>query len=233
MKETRKNGLILTTILVAFCLALLPSCSKKEAPEKKETGKQAEEAKEKVIGVSLLVQTHDFYKDLQAGLEEAAETHGFKLLILSGEMDVNKQIMQVQNFITQKVDAIIVCPADTNTIGSAVMEANKAGVPVFTADIRSASGDIVSHIASDNVMGGREAGMYMAKLFEGQEGVQVGIIDNPEASSVQERVKGFLDEIGKHPNMEVVVNLNGHGLRDAAMKVAMDMLQGNPDLDAV
>lgn len=220
-----RKGLVLSVVLMLMVsLTLLPSCSKKKQPGA---------AGQKVVGVSLLVTTHDFYKDLQAGLEEAAKEKNIKLIILSGEKDVNKQITQMQNFVTQKVDAIIVCPADTKSIGAGVEEANKAGIPVFTADIRAAGGQIVSHIASDNVMGGQKAGEYMVKLLGSKPSVNIGIINDPQASSVQERVKGFKMEIEKHKNMKIVMDLNGQGLRDQAMKKAEDMLQAQQNLDAI
>lgn len=204
-------------------LMLVSSCKKKGGGEK---GKI-------VIGVSLLVTTHDFYKDLQAGLEEAAKEKGYELKIQSGEKDVNKQIGQMQNFVTEGVDAIIVCPADSLSIGAGVKEANDAKIPVFTADIRAQGGAIVSHIASDNVLGGQRAGEYMAKLLGDKPGIRIGIIDDPQASSVQERVKGFKAEIAKHPNMKIVSALNGQGLRDKALTAAKNMLQAESDLDAI
>jgi ribose transport system substrate-binding protein len=223
----RKSLLVSLVVMLMASLVLLPSCSKKQQP----AGPAG--AKEKVIGVSLLVTTHDFYKDLQAGLEQAAKEKGFKLLVQSGEKDVNKQITQMQNFVTQKVDAIIVCPADTKSIGAGVEEANKAGIPVFTADIRAAGGKIVSHIASDNVMGGQKAGEYLVKLLGSKPEVQIGIINDPQASSVQERVKGFRKVVDAQKNFKVVSDLNGQGLRDMAMKKAADLLQPQPKLDAI
>lgn len=219
--------LVLLAALVAG-LAFTTSCKKKPAGEA-EAGKGAV----KTIGVSLLVTTHDFYKELQAGLQEEADAKGYKLLVQSGEKDVNKQITQMNNFVTQKVDAIIVCPADSLSIGSGVDAANKAGIPVFTADIRANSGVIVSHIASDNVLGGKKAGEYMANLLKDKQGARIGIIDDPTASSVQERVRGFKEEIAKHPNMTIVSTLNGQGLRDKALTAATNMLQAEQNLDAI
>ena len=218
----RKGLVLLLAVTFVAGIAMLSGCPKKGG------GKKG-----KVIGVSLLVTTHDFYKDLQAGLEEGAKEKGFELKILSGEKDVNKQISQMKDFVTQGVDAIIVCPADTKSIGAGVKEANDAKIPVFTADIRAQGGAIVSHIASDNVLGGKKAGEYMAKLLKDKPEVRIGIINDPQASSVQERVKGFKAEIDKHSNMKIVSDLNGQGLRDKALTAATNMLQGDAALDAI
>ncbi len=70
----------------------------------------------------------------------------------------------VSNFIVRKVDAIVLCPCDSKSVGSSIAEANKAGIPVFTADIAClAEGPkVVCHIASDNLGGGRQAAKAVA-----------------------------------------------------------------------
>ena len=217
----RKGLIALLVAVLAVSVLAVSSC------------KKGDKSKKKKIGVSLLVTTHDFYKDLQAGLEAEAEAKGYELIIQSGEKDVNKQIAQMKNFVTQGVDAIIVCPADTLTIGAGVADANEAGIPVFTADIRAKGGKIISHVASDNQLGGQKAGEYMASLLKGEDEVRIGIINDPQASSVQERVKGFKKAVAKNPNMKIVSDLNGQGLRDKALTAATNMLNAEPELDAI
>src|SRR5262245_40453827 len=122
----------------------------------------------KTIGVSLLTKEHVFYRDLEKGLREAAARNNFDLIINSGDWDLAKHQAQLENYIVQKVDAIIVCPVDSKGIGPAIQKANLAGIPVFTADIKAEGGKIVSQVASDNVAGGRLAGEYLARLLGGR-----------------------------------------------------------------
>lgn len=185
----------------------------------------------KKIGVTLLTREHQFYKDLEAGLKEAADKNGFELIVQSGDMDLAKQQSQIENFIVQKVAAIVVCPADTKGIAPAIEKANAANIPVFTADIAASGGNVVSHIASDNVQGGKTAAEFIAGLLK--DGGEVGIIGQPEVQSTIDREKGFRDEMAKYPNIKVVATLNGGGVRDRATKAADDMLQGNPNLKAI
>jgi ribose transport system substrate-binding protein len=184
----------------------------------------------KKIGVTLLTREDDFYRELEAGLKEAAQKNGFELIIQSGDKDLSKQQSQIDTFIVQKVDAIIVCPTDTKGIAPAIERANAANIPVFTADIAAGGGKVVSHVASDNVEGGRLAAKYIAEAIK--EG-KVGIIGQPEVQSVIDRETGFKEEIAKSPNITVVPTLNGGGVRDRALKAADDLLQGNPDLKAI
>jgi ribose transport system substrate-binding protein len=185
----------------------------------------------KRIGVTLLTREHVFYKDLEAGLKEAADKHGYQLTVTSGDMDLAKQQSQIENFIVQGVDAIIVCPADSKGIGPAIEQANKANIPVFTADIAAQGGQVVSHVASDNLSGGRLAAEFIAKALNDQG--EVGIIGQQEVQSGLDRELGFKEEMAKHSGIKVVSVLNGGGRRDSALKAADDMLQGNPNIKGV
>ena len=110
-----------------------------------------------------------FYQDLKHGSSQrAADSLGIDLHIVAGEWDLARQTSQVENFITQRMDAIIIAPVDSRGIVSAVEEANRAGIPVFTADIASAGGDVTAHVASDNAQGGRLVGEYLARRAQGQ-----------------------------------------------------------------
>lgn len=182
------------------------------------------------IGVSLLTRTHPFYQDLEAGLQEAADANGYELLVTAGEFDVAKQKDQLQDFIIQKVNAIIVSPCDSRSIGTSIKAANDAGIPVFTADIACLADNakVVTHVASDNVEGGRLAARALIEALGGQG--KVAIIDHPEVESVIQRVKGFEEEIAKAPGIEVVAKLSGHGVKDQAFRTAEDILQSHPDL---
>ena len=187
----------------------------------------------KRIGVSLLTEQHGFYQALRAGLEEAAKEHGYTLFVTSGEFDAAKQANQVDEFVAQKVDAIVLCPCDSKAVGATIVAANQANIPVFTADIANASpwGKVVSHIASDNREGGRKAGELMVEAL-GDKG-EIAIITHPEVTSVQDRVAGFKETIAKHPNIHIVAELSAEGKRDRAVKVMEDILQGHSDLDGV
>lgn len=186
----------------------------------------------KKIGVSLLTREDDFYRELEAGLKDEAAKNNFELIIQSGDKDLSKQQSQIDNFIVQKVDAIIVCPTDTKGIAPAIERANTANIPVFTADIAAGGGKVVSHIASNNSEGGKLAAEFIAKALSGQNG-KVGIIGQPEVQSVIDRETGFKEALAKYPNLQLVPTLNGEGKRDRALKAAEDLLQGNPDIKAI
>ncbi|MBI5215752.1 MAG: substrate-binding domain-containing protein [Ignavibacteriae bacterium] len=218
------NKNILTLILFLLFLVTIFGCTKKQETQQPTT-------KTKVIGVSLLNRAHIFYRDLEEGLKSEAAKHGYELIITSGDFDLGKQMSQIEDFITRKVDAIVLCPVDSRGVGPAVRKANEAKIPVFTADIAAEEGEVVSHIASDNVAGGRLAGEYLAKYLNGKG--NVAIINQPIVTSVLDRVKGFMEAITHYPDIKVVADVNGDGVRDRAMQAAADILQANPKLDGI
>ena len=206
-------------LVLALCLA---SCAKKQT---------AIGAKQPRIGVTLLTKSHPFYQEMEAAMKEAADKSNVKLNIQSAEFDMKDQQAQIETFITQRVDALVVCPVDSDTIAGAIKEANRAGIPVFTADIAANGGDVVCHIASDNIAGGRLAGEYMAKLLKGKG--KVIIIDHPKVMSVRDRTKGFLDAVGKYPGIKIIARPPGDGERGKSMDVMETMLQSHPEINGV
>src|SRR6266542_972670 len=217
---------LLLALLFALALACAVGCQKSMGG-----GGAGGSGGARVVGVTLHTKTHPFYKQLEAGLRAEAAKDGLTLKIQSAEFDTATQTAQIENFITQKVAAIIVCPVDSQAIGGAIRRANEAGVPVFTADIRALQGTVVSHVASNNQQGGRLIGEYLAKALGGQG--QVAIIDYHEVTSSQERVKGFEEALAKFPGMKVVAKVSGLGVRDRAATTMENILEAQPDARAV
>ncbi|HTY59634.1 MAG TPA: substrate-binding domain-containing protein [Bacteroidota bacterium] len=207
--------------MICFVVCVLAlSCAKKE-----------EQGATKTIGVALLTRGHIFYKDLEEGLKEEAARQHYALVVTSAEFDLGKQISQIEDFVARRVDAIIVCPVDSKGIGPGIRKANDAKIPVFTADIAAQEGNVVCHIASDNVAGGRLAGEYLAKALNGKG--RIAIINNPVATSVLDRVQGFREAIAKYPGIIVAADVSGQAVRDKSLEATADVLQGNPQLDGI
>ncbi|MEO8483315.1 MAG: substrate-binding domain-containing protein [Acidobacteriota bacterium] len=184
-----------------------------------------------LVGVTLLTETHMFYKAMEDALRSEAAAKNMDLAIVSCEMDPAKQASQFEDFVTQKVDAILAAPCDSNAVVPYVQAATAAGIPVFTADIAAHGGGVVSHIASDNVEGGRLAARTLAALIGGKG--DVIIIDHPEVSSVQDRVRGFEEELKKFPGVRIVQRPSASGQRAKAMAAMEDMLQAQRGLKGV
>jgi ribose transport system substrate-binding protein len=210
--------------LLLLALAILCAASCSHEPES--SGEQ-----KPVVGVSLLTQTHAFFKELEEGLRTEARTRGLELVIVACEMDPAKQAAQIEDFVAQRVSAILLAPCDSNAVGPHLAGPERAGIPVFTADIAAQGGKVVSHVASDNVQGGRLAAQALAEYIGGSGDVL--IIDHPVVASVQDRVRGFEEEMRQHTGIRIVGKPSSDGQRARAMAVMEDMLQTHPKLKGV
>jgi ribose transport system substrate-binding protein len=226
-----KKSFLFACALAVACAA----CSKPSSTDASSGASAAPDASgSKTIGVSIQNREAQFYQDMESGLKSEAAKYGYTVNVVDASRDNAKQQSQVEDFISQKVAAIVLTPYDSQAIGAAIVEANKAGIPVFTADIANTSkeGVVVSHIASDNVQGGGQAGTLMCQAV-GTSGT-VAIIDEPEVTSVQDRVKGFKAALLKGcPGVTVVADVDGGGERAKASSSMEDILQSHPALKGV
>ena len=229
--------------LIALSLLIFAGCGGGDStPESSEGGSSAStpETSQKVIGYSALTLTNPFFKVIADTMEEEAAAHGYELIVVSGERDVKKQADQVQEFIVRGVDAIVLNPCDSQSIGPAIQAANDAGIPVFTNDVAYAGekGEVVCHVATDNYQGGRLAGEAMVRALK-ETGGKIAILHFPQAESCQLRVQGFQEILDAHnsnaPNapIEVVSTLDGGGVRDEGFDATKDIIEANPDLAAI
>lgn len=220
--------------LYLLLVATLCACSARQAesPVKKSS--------RQVIGVSVLTLTNPFFKVIGESLRTEAAKAGYEVVLVSGENDVARQQHQVQDFIVQRVAAIVLCPCDSKAIGPAIREANDAGIPVFTADIACLAPGVhvVSHIATDNYGGGKQAALAMIEAL-GEAGGKVVIIDYKQVESCIQRVKGFKEVIaqynakGSGGRIQIVAELPGDGQKDKGYRAAEDALQAHPDLAGI
>jgi ribose transport system substrate-binding protein len=185
----------------------------------------------KVVGVTLLTATDSFYKTLDASIREEAAAKGLDVVVVACEFDPAKQASQVEDFIARRVAAILAAPCDSDAIVPALAGAERAGIPVFTADIAAHGAKIVSHVASDNVQGGRLAAQALAGFMNGKG--EVLVIDQPTVASVQDRVKGFEEGLKAYPGITIVAKLSSEGQRAKAAQIMEDTLQAHHNVSGV
>jgi ribose transport system substrate-binding protein len=226
-----------TRLLCAALCAVLAACSNSgSSSNSSASSAPASSAASggKTIGVSIQNREAQFYQSMESGMKAEAAKYGYTLVVVDANRDNATQQSQVEDFISSKVDAIVLTPYDSTAIGSAIVEANKANIPVFTADIASTSkqGVVVAHVASDNVQGGMQAAKLICKAV-GSSGT-VAILDEPEVTSVQDRVKGFKAGIKADcPGVTIVADIDAGGERAKADSSMGDVLQSNPNVKGV
>jgi ribose transport system substrate-binding protein len=184
---------------------------------------------------------HPFFLDMQRGAQEAAERAGIRLVVQAAEreIDVEKQMQIIENLLQTGVKALIVTPSGSREIASAIVKANRAGVPVLVVDTRvdpKAVADnslkLESFIGSDNYEGGRMAGDYLAKATGGK--ARVAVLEGiPGHETGDSRLRGFRDAIQPHPGMTIVASQPANWERDQGFTVFQNMLQAHADIDAL
>lgn len=151
-------------------------------------------------------------------------------MIVDAQDDASKQASDVEDLIQQGIDLLLINPVDSSAAGSAVESANAAGIPVITVDRSADSGEVVAHIASDNVEGGKLAGEYLLELVG--EGAKVAMLEGvPGSSAARDRGEGFLKAVeGK---VDLVSSQPANFNRSEGLSVMENMLQAHPDIEAV
>lgn len=183
------------------------------------------------LGISIFTRTHVFYNRVEEAMQKKCDELGVKGIFVDADTDSDKQLSQVQDFITQKVDAIIICPVSTAGSNSCLELANKAGIPLLTAFTKS-DGDSLCHFGTDENVGGRLAGEYIAKALP--DGGQVAIITYDDVENCVLRAEGCKEYLEANTdNIEVVDEQNYQGDAEKASAITQDFLLKYPDLDLI
>lgn len=182
------------------------------------------------IGFSISTLNNPFFVTLQDGAEEKAEELGVNLVMVDAQDDEAKQVNDVEDLIQQGVDLIMINPTDSSSVISAVELANAEGIPVITVDRESEGGEIVTHIASDNVAGGEMAGELLVDLVG--DGALVAELEGiPGSSAARERGEGF-NNIAED-SLDVATSQTANFNRAEGLTVMENILQSNPDIVGV
>ncbi|MFJ7829448.1 ABC transporter substrate-binding protein [Peribacillus sp. NPDC097264] len=221
MKKLSKKLLV---FLLATIMIFATGCSDKSNAD---GDKKAKTIK---IGMSFQEMNNPYFISMKEAFEDAAKAIGAKVVIADAQHDVSKQINDIDDMIQKKIDILLINPTDSKGAEAAVEAAKKAGVIVVAVDAQ-AEGPLDSFVGSKNYDAGYLAGEKMAKDLGGKG--KVAILDGIPVVPILERVKGFKAAIAKNPGIEIVNTQNGKQDRAEAMKVTENMLQANPDLNAL
>src|SRR3954451_24492452 len=172
-----------------------------------------------------------------ASFKEEAQKRGWQLTVTDANNDQAKQIQDIKGLIAQKPDALFIAPI-TEHLGNVVVEAGKAGIPVFLVDsdvdhkVAKPGQDFVSVMTSDFVQEGKRAAWAMANATGGNAKI-IELEGTTGASPAIDRKKGFDEAIKACAGMQVVVSQDGDFTRDKGRQVTETLLQSHPESTAV
>lgn len=184
------------------------------------------------VALSLSTLQNPFFTTLRDGAQSAADDADIELIVTDARDDAQTQADDMQNFVTQDVDVIIVNPVDSAAIVPSIEAANQADIPVITVDRAADDGEITSHIASDNVLGGRMATEYLIDQLDGS-GEIAHLEGIAGTSAARDRGDGFEEATGEAPDVEVVASQTANFDRDEGFTVAQNVFQANPELEGL
>lgn len=182
------------------------------------------------IGMSFQEMNNPYFISMQEAFEGAAAEIGAETFVADAQHDVSKQINDIDDMIQRGIDILLINPADSEGAQAAVQAAHDAGIIVVAVDAQ-AEGPLDSFVGSQNYDAGFLAGQKMAEDLGGEG--KVAILDGIPVVPILERVEGFRDAVAEHPGIEIVDMQNGRQDRAEALNVTENMLQANPELDAI
>jgi ribose transport system substrate-binding protein len=186
-----------------------------------------------VLGLSLSTLNNPFFVTLAEGAQEAADAAGAELVVVDAQDDPAQEATNMEDLIQRGVDAIMVNPTDADAIVPSIQKANDAGIPVFTIDRGAAGGDVVAHIASDNVAGGSMAAEFLCDAL-GNFGNVVELEGIAGTSAARDRGQGFNDYMSENcADAEIVARQTANFNRAEGLSVFENILQAEPEIAGV
>lgn len=191
-----------------------------------------EKPKKFVIGVSQC--SEDIWRDkLNDELKMGEYLNDSIIVKLASSNDDNVlQNKQVNQFVDEGVDLLIVSPNQLSAISKAVERAYDKGIPVILYDRKTNSDKYTAFIGCDNYMIGKSMGTFIAHQLKGK-GRIVEISGLEGSSPAMERHRGFMDAIKPYPGIQVVASEGGDWKEESAIKAMKSILQKTQDFDYV
>ncbi|MFF0269619.1 substrate-binding domain-containing protein [Kribbella sp. NPDC004536] len=168
--------------------------------------------------------------DIKAAAKDVPQ---FDVKFADAAQDNAKQVADVENYITQQIDLLIISPNEAKPLTAVVKKAYDKGIPVIVLD-RKVEGDAYTgFIGGDNVQIGREAGKYIAEKLLPSGGNVVELKGLAGATPQAERHEGFVEGIKENPKVKVIASASGDWLREKGQSQMDALLKANPKIDVV
>ncbi|KAB0569111.1 ABC transporter [Pseudomonas palleroniana] len=194
---------------------------------------QAVDARElKALGISMGSLGNPYFVTLADGATARAKelNPNVKVTSVSADYDLSKQFSQIDNFISSKVDLILLNAVDPSAMASAIKKARDAGIVVVAVDV-DAKG-VNATVQTDNVEAGKLACQFLVDKLSGKGNV---IIQNgPQVTAVTDRVKGCKAAFAAAPGIKVLSDdQDGKGSREGGLNVMQGYLTRFPKIDGL
>jgi ribose transport system substrate-binding protein len=190
-----------------------------------------------LIGMSQANKGEPWRQAMNDQIEAAAAEHpNLEVVFADAAQDNAKQVADVEGFLSQGIDLLIISPNEAAPLTDVVAKACAEGVPVIVLDRKVDGDQYTMWIGADNTLIGEQAGAYAANWCteQGHDPCQVGEIRGLEGSTpAQERGDGFRTGIASNTAVEITASQNADWLREKAIPTSQSMFQANPELNVL
>lgn len=199
-------------------------------------GPNSNPTKTPVIGLAMAGMNSTYFNAIVSHAEAEALKQRFKLVVVDAEWDDRKQVDQINNFIRQRVDVIILMPVDSQSLVASARDIKEANIPLVNLDTRLDG--LVSDLVDTYVgVNATEQGELAAELMIealGKKGGNVVILEEmPNTDTRIQRTKGFMDRISQVNNIKVVEVTNALLYRKKVTDITNDFLYQRPRIDGI
>jgi inositol transport system substrate-binding protein len=226
----KKVNLFLALVMV---LSVLSACAAPAAAPTEAAATEASGAKPVKIGVSMLFDDLWLTTLRDAMTKYAASQPGVELIMVDSKEDVATQLGQVENFVTQKVDAIVIVPANTDAADPMTKAAQDAGIPlVYVNRLPANLPEGVSYVGSESIQAGIMQAEWIAKQLNGKGNVVI-MNGNLAQEAAQKRTEGEKQVFAKYPDIKIIREDTGNWHRDEGLALMENWLSSGDQIDAV
>lgn len=213
------------TLSLAVCAALLTlsGCGSSSAPSKKR------------IAVVVKALDSEFWLAVKSGVDAAAKEHPdleISIMAPQREIDIDQQVSLIEDQLVRKVSLLVVSPAGVAQVTPVLDKAMAQGIRTILVDTDATWAGKLSFVGTDNFLGGKMAGEFLAQQLKGKGKIAV-IRGVPGVETHESRLAGFRAGLGGAAGMEIVAEQPANSERALAMTVMENILTSRKDLDAV
>ncbi|GAB3998922.1 sugar ABC transporter substrate-binding protein [Spirosoma daeguense] len=218
------TSLSLSLLFSAFLL----SCNQSGSSEKSGGG----DSKKIVVGATMLSMQNEFIVNVHDEMAKKAEADGVELITVDAERSALKQVEQVESFIAQGVDAIIMNPCEVEASSPAVTKALAANIPIINVNSET-SAKPSAFVGSDDVESARIAMKFIADKLGGKGNIVMMHGYMGQAAQIK-REQGAREVLKQYPNLKLLAHQTGEWDRAKAMSLMENWIQSfGPQINAV
>lgn len=190
-----------------------------------------------VFGLSIKNKYTTASTALTYAVKQRAEEHGIQVIEYDNENSPEKQIMQINEMIERKMDAIICTPVQHDSLADSFEKCRKSGIPIILLNRDVSNGEPTAAIVSDNEAAGRDLALYAAISLNGRQGNILEIRGEQGDLNCWHRHKGFTSELEKWPHLRIVTDYESTWTAthewDNSYEITMQALAEHPDINVI